>query len=132
MKDSVVGNFGGNPRTFGAILINNPDAGGLNSAPSGFITITNKVLNANVATLTTSVAHNFLAGQTVVVSGVDATFDGTYTINAGPGLNTFSYNRTNGNITSAAATGQAITTNSGVYCRSILTTAPYNWTVTTA
>jgi hypothetical protein len=135
IKDSVVGNFGVNPRTAGTISINNTIAtptAALNSAPSGFISITNKVLNANVATLTTSVAHNFLAGQTVVVSGVDAIFDGTYTINAGPGANTFSYNRTNGNIGSAAATGQAITTNSGTFCRNILIAAPYNWTVTTA
>lgn len=68
-------------------------------------TITNKALTSNVATLTSN-AHQFQVGQTVVVAGVDATFNGTYVITAVT-ANTFSYAKTNADVTSAAATGTA-------------------------
>lgn len=75
------------------------------------VSITNKVLTSNVATLTTSNAHTFLVGQTVLVTGVDTTFDGSYVITA---INTtsistynFSYSKTTTNVTSASATGYA-------------------------
>lgn len=46
-------------------------------------TVTGRILELNQATLTTSSQHNFIVGESVVVSGVDsANFDGTYTINA--------------------------------------------------
>ena len=64
--------------------------------------INNKVLTGNVATLTTSATHNFLAGQTVVVTGVDATFNGTFTITAPVTGTTFSYAKTASNVPSAA------------------------------
>ena len=69
--------------------------------------ITNKALNSNVATLTTSVAHGFEAGDVVTVSGVDATFDGTFTIIATPTATSFTYAKTATNVTSASATGTA-------------------------
>lgn len=69
--------------------------------------VTNKALTGNVATLTTSVAHGFTAGRKVVVSGVDATFDGTYTIKAVPTTTTFTYDKTNADIAAVAATGTA-------------------------
>ena len=56
--------------------------------------VTNKSLTSNVATLTTSVAHGYEAGQKVLISGVDATFDGTYTITATPTPTTFRFDRT--------------------------------------
>jgi len=62
--------------------------------------ITNKALTSNVATLT-STAHSFTVGMTVVVSGVDATFNGTYTITAVT-ANTFSYAKTASNVASTA------------------------------
>ena len=43
-----------------------------------------KSLTSNVATLTTTAAHNLFVGDSVTVSGVDATFNGTYTITAVP------------------------------------------------
>lgn len=55
--------------------------------------ITNKVANGSTATLTTSVNHNFKVDQTVIVSGVDDIFDGSYVITA-VGINTFSYAKT--------------------------------------
>ena len=63
--------------------------------------VTNKALTSNVATLTTSAAHGFAVGFEVVVSGVDATFDGTYTITAVTST-TFSYAKTASNVPSTA------------------------------
>lgn len=64
--------------------------------------VNNKALTSDVATLTTASAHGFLAGQTVVVTGVDATFNGTYTISNVPSTTTFSYAKVAGNVASAA------------------------------
>ena len=59
-------------------------------------------MTTNVATLTTAVAHGYLAGQTVTVAGVDATFNGTYTITNVPSATSFSYAKTSANVASAA------------------------------
>lgn len=70
----------------------------------GPFTVTNKALTTNVATLT-SPSHTFIVGDTVTVSGVDATFNGTYVITAvaGSGASkTFSYAKTATDVTSAA------------------------------
>ena len=66
--------------------------------------ISNKALTSNVATLTTNVAHDFNVGNTVTVSGVDATFNGTYTVTAVTST-TFSYAKTATNVTSVASSG---------------------------
>jgi hypothetical protein len=63
--------------------------------------VTNKELTGNVATLTTSAAHNFDVGQTVIVSGVGDPFDGTYLI-TNVTSNTFSYSKTATNVSSTA------------------------------
>jgi hypothetical protein len=63
--------------------------------------ITNKVLTSNVATLTTSVTHGLTVGTTVNVTGVDATFNGTYVVTAVTGT-TFSYACIATNVTTAA------------------------------
>lgn len=62
--------------------------------------ITNKALTSNVATLT-STAHGFEVGDTVAITGVDATFNGTFTITSKT-ADTFSYAKTASNVTSAA------------------------------
>jgi hypothetical protein len=72
---------------------------------SNSATVSNKALTSNVATLTTSAAHNFKAGETVVVSGVDATFNGTYSIVSVPSTTTFTYVKTASNVTSQSASG---------------------------
>ena len=64
--------------------------------------ITNKALSGNVATLTSSASHNLTIGDTVVVSSVDATFNGTYTVTATPTSTTFSYAKTASNLSSIA------------------------------
>jgi len=71
-------------------------------------TVSNKALTSNVATLTTSATHGFSVGDYVVVSGVDATFNGTYLIASVPTTTTFTYAKTNANVTSAVATGSAV------------------------
>lgn len=71
-------------------------------------TVTTVALTSNVATLTTSVAHGFSVGSIVVVSNItnnSSLFNGTYTVASVPTTTTFTYAKTNANITSAAATG---------------------------
>jgi len=65
-------------------------------------TVTNKALTSNVATLTTGAAHGFEVGQSVTVSTVDSTFNGTYTITAVPTTTTFRYAKTATDVASTA------------------------------
>lgn len=74
-------------------------------ASTNTVSITNKALASNVATLTTLIAHGFQTGQQVVVTGVDSTFNGTYTITGTPTTTTFRYAKTYaGTIASTAVT----------------------------
>lgn len=63
--------------------------------------ISNKLLNNNVATLTTTVTHNLKVGETISVSGVDNTFNGTQVVTAVTS-NTFSYALVATNVSSTA------------------------------
>jgi len=67
--------------------------------PTITASVTNKALTSNVATLTTSTAHGLAVGMTAEISGVDATFNGSYTITAVTST-TFSYAKTATNVTS--------------------------------
>jgi hypothetical protein len=81
---------------------------------SGLVaTVSNKALTNNIATLTTSAAHGFTDGDSVVVAGVDATFNGTYTVTDVPTTVTFTYAKTASNVVSAAVspTGTATVAN---------------------
>ena len=60
--------------------------------------VTNRRIASNVATLTTNTPHNYIVGSSVVVSSVDATFNGTYTVTAIGGEYEFSYAKTNADI----------------------------------
>ena len=64
--------------------------------------VSNKALTSNVATLTTSTTHGFAVGDIVVIGSVDATFNGTHVVKAVPTTTTFTYDKTNANVTSAA------------------------------
>jgi hypothetical protein len=64
--------------------------------------VSNKALTSNIATLTTSTAHGFEIGQSVTVSDVDSTFNGTYTITAVPSTTTFRYAKTASDVASTA------------------------------
>jgi hypothetical protein len=99
-----------NQETFG---ITGPNDGYIfMQAPETFTeTVTNKALTDNVATLTIG-ANDFRVGMPVVVTGVDATFNGTYTITARTST-TFSYAKTASNVTSTAASGTAVAGKTG-------------------
>jgi hypothetical protein len=68
-------------------------------------TVTNKALTSNVATLTVSSAHTFVVGETITVSGVDATFNGSHEITATPTAVTVRYALTATNVTSTGSSG---------------------------
>jgi len=52
--------------------------------------------------LTTGTAHSLAVGDIVVVGGVDATFNGTQVVASVPTSTTFTFAKTNANVTSAA------------------------------
>jgi hypothetical protein len=70
-------------------------------------TVSNKALASDVATITTSAAHGFVTGDIVVITGVDATFNGTHYITGAPTSTTFTFVKDAANVTSAVATGSA-------------------------
>lgn len=70
--------------------------------------VTNKALTSNVATITTSAAHGIFVGETIKVTGVDATFNGTHVVTAVTST-TISYAKTASNVTSAAVSDGVVT-----------------------
>ena len=64
--------------------------------------VNNKALTSNVATLTTAAAHGLAVDDEVWVEGVDSTFNGKYTVTGIPTTTTFTYAKTNANVSSAA------------------------------
>jgi hypothetical protein len=70
--------------------------------PAITVSITNKALTSDVATLTTSAAHGLSTGLEITITGVDATFNGTYTITGVPTTTTFTYAKVATNVTSTA------------------------------
>jgi hypothetical protein len=66
------------------------------------VSITNKALTSNVATLTTSAVHGLTVGMTIVITGVDATFNGSYRITTVPTTTTFTYAKVASNVASTA------------------------------
>jgi DNA-binding beta-propeller fold protein YncE len=85
---------------------------GLYTAPSAFpppvtasITPTGAVRASNVVTITTSAAHDLIAGQTVIITGVtDTSFNGTFVIASVPSTTTFTFNQTANNASSGNGT----------------------------
>ena len=67
------------------------------------VNVTNRALTGNVATLTVA-SHRFTVGSSITVAGIDAVFNGTYTV-AAVTATTISYSRTNANVTSTASSG---------------------------
>jgi hypothetical protein len=53
--------------------------------------IINKTLATNLATLETDGVHGLSSGRVVTISGIDGTFDGTYTVVNAPTTTTFTY-----------------------------------------
>jgi hypothetical protein len=70
--------------------------------PKITVSINNKALTSNVATLTTTAAHGLCTGMQITISGVDATFNGEYRITGVPTTTTFTYAKTASNVASTA------------------------------
>jgi hypothetical protein len=70
--------------------------------PSITVSINNKALTSNVATLTTTAAHGLCIGMQITITGVDATFNGEYRITTIPTTTTFTYAKTASNVASTA------------------------------
>ena len=70
--------------------------------PAITVSINNKALTSNVATLTTTAAHGLSTGMMINISGVDATFNGDYRITAVPTTTTFTYAKTASDVPSTA------------------------------
>ena len=70
--------------------------------PKITVSISNKALTSNVATLTTTAVHGLCTGMEIVITGVDATFNGTYRITGVPTTTTFTYAKTATNVASTA------------------------------
>jgi hypothetical protein len=71
--------------------------------PKITVSINNKARTTNVATLTTTAAHGLSTGMEITITGVDATFNGDYTITGVPTTTTFTYTTaTSGTIASTA------------------------------
>lgn len=103
--------------TTACALIGNTGRLAFSSHSSPELVITNKVLTSNVATLTTgAVAHGYVVGDNVFVGGVDATFNGYYTVTAVT-TTTFSYAKTAANVASVAVSASTaiVTKVGGVY-----------------
>jgi hypothetical protein len=84
----------------GVLLVDEYDADKV--FPKITVSINNKALTSNVATLTTSAAHGLSIGMEIVITGVDATFNGTYRITTIPTTTTFTYAKTASNVASTA------------------------------
>ena len=70
--------------------------------PAITVSISNKALTSNVATLTTTAAHGLSTGMQITITGVDATFNGEYRITGVPTTTTFTYAKTASDVPSAA------------------------------
>jgi hypothetical protein len=70
--------------------------------PAITVSITNKALTSDVATLTTSTAHGLSTGMQITISDVDATFNGEYRITSVPTTTTFTYAKVAADVPSAA------------------------------
>jgi hypothetical protein len=70
--------------------------------PTITVSINNKALTTNVATLQTTAAHGLCVGMEITITGVDATFNGTFTITGVPTTTTFTYAKVATNVTSTA------------------------------
>jgi hypothetical protein len=70
--------------------------------PKITVSINNKALTSDVATLTTTAAHGLSTGMEITITGVDATFNGTYRITGVPTTVTFTYAKVASNVASTA------------------------------
>lgn len=68
-------------------------------------TIVSKTRFTNSAALTTSEAHNLNIGESVTITDVDSTFNGTYTVTGIPSSTTFTYTKAGADISPTVVVG---------------------------
>ena len=73
--------------------------------------VSHKQLADNMVIITTSTAHGFSVGDYVTISGINATFNGSYYISDVPTTTTFMYAKVASNVAYGADTGTALVTN---------------------
>ena len=95
-------------------------------------TIVNKALTSNIATLTTSAAHNLAVNDSIWVEGVDATFNGEHIVLTVPTTTTFTYAKTAANVVSTAVTSAAaiVATTGSVYLEDLTELTPVGYLTT--
>jgi hypothetical protein len=72
-------------------------------------TVSNVAQTGTTATITTSTAHGFAAGDTVVIDGLtNDALDGTWTIASVPTTTTFTFTKTSASISSTSDSGTAL------------------------
>ncbi len=80
------------------------------AAITATIAASGAVRSSNVVTITTTAAHGFIVGQTVVIAGVtDVSFNGTFLIATVPSTTTFTYTQAGTNATSGGGTASGTT-----------------------
>ncbi|MTA69734.1 MAG: hypothetical protein F2956_07535, partial [Actinobacteria bacterium] len=95
-------NGGGNGETAGR----GGGGGGATDIRRNKLVVTNKIVQSSTATLTTAETHGLVVGNTIIVSGVGAEFDGTFTVTAVSALNkTLSYMVTTSTYAGRVASG---------------------------
>jgi hypothetical protein len=72
------------------------------------ISVVKASMSGTTATLTTASAHGIANGTSIVVAGVGATYDGTYTIASVPTTTTFTYTKAGGSTTAEATVAGAV------------------------
>ncbi len=80
---------------------------------SRLVNVINKIKTNNVATVTTDENHYFDVGDSVLIAGLGADFDGVTTIGTIPTDTTFTYTKAGANVGSAVVTG-GTATSSGI------------------
>lgn len=85
-------------------------------------------LIGGVATLTTSSGHGFLTGESVTVSSLGASFDGSYVITSVPDTNTFTYSKASANVVFSVAGGSISSRAQSGTTASIITSSAHNFT----
>jgi hypothetical protein len=109
-NNSYVGTYGSSRVSNGpyTVTVSNPTTFSYTvpAGPGVQVNITNTSLTSNVATITTSGAHGYEPGDTIIVAGAtNGVYNGTYTVATTPSTNVLTYARTNANITSASSAG---------------------------
>jgi hypothetical protein len=86
----------------------------IESASPTAVSVTNKALTDNIATLTFGSYHNLPVGSAITVTGVDSTFNGTYNVASTPSKTTITYSKTASNVVSTASSGSVLRAGDGL------------------